>query len=215
MSNKMTSLLHSQRRQSKDTSEAANLVALAQKRAQETIQNEEKIKEKLDTPTEHVSRLKSKQPGATRRTNSLADLLIPRRTPTPLSNHDGPRRGGSEKKSDLQRFCCSFRKTRRAKTALELGIKKPDIREVFTPSYGTINSSAMGNVTDAQTARRGILALEKGMTKNVLCNQMSRIVSVDEEELEKQEKTPRPNGFSAELNKKKPEGGFQVVIKNC
>lgn len=200
------------------SSQAANLVAIAQKQVQETNQND--LKEK--NSSNHVSQLKTKQMGITRRTNSLADLFT-RRTPTPQQNsttantpltNGGPKRGSSEKKSELQRLCCSFRRTRRAKTALDLGIKKAEIQQVFTPSYGTLNSSLMSSVTDPQVARRGIDALEKSMTKT-LRNQMSKIMSVDEDEnataiilspQQEQKTTPRPNGFSTDL-KSKPENG--------
>jgi hypothetical protein len=192
-------------------SEASNLVAIAQRQASEANQNEDKSAKEKAAGTGHVSRLKSKQPGTTRRTNSLADLFIPRRTPTPQQNPTSgngpaPKRVSSEKKSEFQRLCCSFRRTRRAKTALDLGIKRLEIQEVLVPSYGTINSSAMSAVNDPQVARRGIMALEKSMTKT-LCSQMSRIMSVDEDPDAQPERTaPRPNGFATEL-KSKPENG--------
>jgi hypothetical protein len=154
--------------------------------------------------TGHISRPVSKETG-TRRTNSLADLFMPKRTtPTPQSipssKESEPKRGFSEKKSEFQRLCCSFRRTRRAKTALELGVKS---QELPIPSYGTINSSAMSVVNDPNIARQAILALEKNMTKK-LFNQMSSIMSVDESD--DSQKNPRPNGFASELNSKPGDG---------
>lgn len=184
--------MNAQRKPNKDATTVANLLSFGPKQTLEWCSDGT-----ANSTENRVSRTKSKQPEPTRRTNSSIDILGSKRSPTPQNKDtDDPKKASSGKKSDLQRLCCSFRRTRRTKTALELDVKTA---EFFTPSYGTINSSAMSNVMNPDVARRGISALEKGVTKT-LCSQMSRIISVDEDEEDCQGRKPRPNGFHINLD---------------
>ncbi|CAD5213927.1 unnamed protein product [Bursaphelenchus okinawaensis] len=144
------------------------------------------------------SLIQRKKAALARRTNSLVELAV-KAGKQPNERSDGNESTGSTHSSPLRpsllrkdmRFCCSFRKPRRAKTASNL---LDQHIQTNIPPFGVVNASAMSLINDPSVARQAISLLEAQMKPNP---ETVKMFTDEEKAVEEGMEVKRPHGLES------------------
>ncbi|CAD5220049.1 unnamed protein product [Bursaphelenchus xylophilus] len=155
-------------------------------------------KDSVNNNDPKASLIEKKKAALSRRTNSLVELAAKtskqsneKSEESLPSTHSSPLRPNGLLKRDM-RFCCSFRRPRRAKTSsnlLENKNKQPNV-----PPFGLVNASAMSLINDPSVARQAISLLEAQMKPNP---ETVKMLVEEEKAVEEGQEVKRPHGLES------------------